>query len=477
MVYVTVGNVPKMEGEIMQTIWSTKLWTPLLAFATLFLVTPAQSATPTQLAGAKAEFVDYQGPTQLALRSPKKFQLLIDVTPNSEKQPLTLAIHLAASGRETWPFNDVEVRDSAGRALPVRHAGIEWQKLVLTVPAESATYVVQAVEPPGGRPRLLPEKDRLADDPNTGVKASICKWYAGRQGALSIRFDDSHRTHLSKAIPILREYGFRGTFMVNPGKYPPGSRRRSAFDDQRSAWEAVARQGDQEFANHTAHHRGAEGDEDMEREIGEACEAIWELFPGRSKLLALNLGGGTQWTTTKTLRYYLDKYHLFDASSGSLGMDDVYGQRVAAFRLQLQRHIERAGWCRIHYHSIGDGEAASEANFRDALDVAKEHEAELWIAGMTDIYKYQSERAGATLSVENSGTNRVVFQLSCSTDAQLYDQPLTLEVALPESWPADKVMLANSDSGTLPAQREMTPDGEVLRFDVAPVTAEFVLRR
>ena len=437
----------------------------------------ASAAEQTELVGATVRLVDYQGPADFTLLSPAKFNLVIEINSNGEMRPLTLRIDLAATGRETWPFNDVEVRDSAGRALPVRRAGIEWYKLFLTVPVKSETYTVQAVEPPGGRPRRLPEQERLASDPNTGLKASICPWHGGRQAALSIRFDDSHRTHLSKAIPILREYGFRGTFMVNPGAYPPGSRRRSAFDDQRSEWEAVARQGDQEFANHTAHHRGAEGDEDMEREIGEACEAIWELFPDRSRLLALNLGGGTQWTTTRTLRYYLDKYHLFDASSGSLGMDDVYGNRVPAFQLHLERHIERAGWCRIHYHSIGDGEAASEANFRAALDAAKEHEHKLWIAGMADIYKYQMERAGATLSITDSKPSRVVLQLSCSTDAQLYDQPLTLEVVLPEGWSGDKVVLADSNSEPLPSQREMAADGGVLRFDAPPVTGEFVVRR
>ena len=37
--------------------------------------------------------------------------------------------------------------------------------------------------------------------------------------------------------------------------------RRSEFEAHRAEWEAVARQGDHELANHTAHHRGAVGDE------------------------------------------------------------------------------------------------------------------------------------------------------------------------------------------------------------------------
>jgi peptidoglycan/xylan/chitin deacetylase (PgdA/CDA1 family) len=453
-------------------------WCPFILFfwATCLSPPTLHAAPPVELPGARIELVDYQGPATFTVRAPEKFKLQIDLTPNTERRPLTFRIELAQSGRDTWPFQDVEVRDSAERAMPVRRAGIEWHRLFLTVPAEPAAYVVQAVEPPGLRPGTFPEKQREAGDSLTGLRAAICNWHDGRRAALSIRFDDSHPTHLSKAIPILREYGFRGTFMVNPGAFPPGSRQRSAFQDQLGEWQAVALRGDQEFANHTAHHRGAENDEEMDRQVGEASQAIWKLSPGNSKLLALNLGGGTWWTTTRPLRYYLDKYHLFDIS-GSLGMDDVYGNRVAAFREHLERHIERAGWCKIHFHSIGDGQAASEANFRAALDLARQHESDLWIAGMADIHKYQAERAGATLALEGKTATHAVLKLTCSTDSQLFDQPLTLQIALPESWPADDVVVTNPAAERLPAQRQSTPDGGIIRFDVPPVTGEFQIRR
>ncbi len=441
------------------------------------LPVPALAAAPAvEPAGARIELVDYQGPATLAVRSPEKFRLEIDVLPGTQQGPLTLQIELAASGRETWPFQDVEVRDSAGQAMPVRRAGIQWQRLFLTVPAKPATYIVQAVAPPGGYARVFPEERRQAAEPLTGLRAAVCSWRGGRRAALSIRFDDSHPTHLSTAIPILREYGFRGTFMVNPGKYPPGSRQRSDFQERLAEWTAITRRGDQELANHTAHHRGAADDEDMERELREASEAIWSLSPENSRLLALNLGGGTWWTTTRPLRYYLDKYHLFDVS-GSLGMDDTYGNRVAAFREHLQRHIERAGWCRIHFHSIGDGQASSQANFRAALQLVRQHQSELWIAGMADIHKYQTERAGATLALEGKATGHAVLHLACSTDAQLFDQPLTLEVRLPESWPADTVTVTGPGGQALPIARQSTTEGVALQFDVTPQTGQFQIRR
>jgi len=432
-------------------------------------------ATAADVPGARVKIVDCSGPTTLAVEAIGKYELRITVAPRTERGTLTLQVDLAKSGRHVWPFNDVEVLDSEGEPMAVRRAGIEWHKLLIPAPAKRSTFVVHAVDPVGGRLQVRPETERHATDPKTGLSATICRWYDGRRAAMSIRFDDSHPTHLSKAIPILNEYGFRGTFMVNPGGHPPNSRKRSAFEEHRSEWEAVARRGNHEFANHTLHHRGAMNDNEMEYQIGEASKAIWRLFPDKSKLTALNLGGGTWWTTPKTLRFYLDRYHLF-ASSGSTGMDDTYGNRVATFRRLLENHIERGLWYRVHYHYIGDGLSTSEANFRAALDIAKEHQDELWIAGMADIFKYDTERRGAKLEIENKSEQRVILKLSCLTDPELYDQPLTMDVTLPESWATERVVVTNHEAEEIDARKVPTSDGAVLRFDLRPTDTEYTIR-
>ncbi len=440
---------------------------------------PAGAAPQVEAAGATIRIVD-GGKAVLSATGIEKHDLRIDVDPRGEPGPLTVAVELPASGPGAWPAEDVEVVDSAGRPLLARHVGIEWHKFSFSVPAVRARYRVRAVDASGGRPPLFSEEDRHAVDAATGLRATIARWHDGRRAALSIRFDDSHPTHLSVAIPALREYGFRGTFMINPSTPDPQSpdrrRRSSSFHAHRGAWEACARRGDQELANHTLHHEGASGDASMDREIGGASKAIWDLAPGKSKLLALNLGGGTYWETTRTLRYYLDKYHLFPAS-GSLGMDDVYGDRVAAFRRHLERHVEAGGWCRIHFHDIGENRASSEANFRAALDVAKEHEPHLWIAGLADVYKYQTERRASRLALENATPHRVLLRLSCATDRALYDQPLTVELSIPGSWQADRVAITGPRGDAIRTRTASSPEGSVLRFPVPPVDAEYVIER
>lgn len=436
----------------------------------LFSIVGVHAQSP-DLGGVKVSLDRYQGPAKVSAVSLDKFKLRVQVERMGESQPLSVRVELPKSGRNVWPANDVEVRDETGTAKLVRRSGIEWENLTVPINEKVSAFIVQAMEPSVPLPRITSDKERVIHDATSGAQVRIANWPQGRTAALSIRFDDSHPTHLSKAIPILREYGFKGTFMVNPGPKEPGSRQNYSFETQHTEWEAVMKQGDMELANHSAHHRGAKGDEDMEREIGSAAEAIWRLTPGKSKLTALNLGGGTLWETTHTLRYYLDKYHQFDASSGSLGMDDSYGGRVEAFRKALQTHLERGLWCRAHYHYIGEGLSSSEANFRAALDIAKEHQDKLWIAGMADIHKYQTERSSAKLTLVRSDTKSLTFQLDCVTDATLYDQPLTLEVTLPEGHDAQRAVIQTE------AGKSFVPQfaNGFLRFELIPKSGVYTI--
>lgn len=443
----------------------------LLWLACMFLM--IGQATAAEVEGVKVDLVDHSGAATLSVKAIDQYALHITVDPQTERKAREVQIVLPISGRNIWPVNDVAVFDSKGRAIPVRRNGIEWHKLLVTLAPEQNSIFVRAVKTEGQQSVTRSEKERHVTDPKTGLKATICNWYDGRQAALSIRFDDSHPTHLSKAIPILNEYGFCGTFMVNPGGHPPNSRVRSAFEDHRSEWEAVASRGKHEFANHTLNHHGAQNDQSMEREVADASTAIWKLCPDKSRLLALNLGGGTQWVTTRPLRYYLDKYHLFDASANSTGMDDTYGKRVETFRRLLKAHLERGLWYKVHYHYIGEGLSTSEANFRAALDIAKQHQHQLWIAGMGEIHKYQTERRGASLKIAHQSKRLVKLKVSCTTELALYDQPLTMEITLPETWKAGRVVVSNQQDKEIKFRKVVQSDGNVLRFDVRPTDSEY----
>jgi len=416
-------------------------------------------AYAVEVGGVKAVWpAGYTGPATIQVEILQTYrQARIDVDATEEPAPPTVDVTLSR-----WPDEQVEVFDAGWQPLAVEHTGIEWYDFsIVVLQSATSSYFLKATVPE--TPELPSEEERHISDEATGLSAMICQWYDGAATALSIRFDDSHPTHLSKAMPILHTYGFRGTFMINPGNQD--------YLEHQAEWEAAIESGEHEFANHTLHHSGATSHEQMEIELGDVCETIWGLSPAASPLLALNLGGGTKWTTHKALQYYLDKYHLFNCPSGSMGMDDVYGGRVQALADKLDLHIQTGLWAKIHYHYIGDGLSTSDANFLAEMEVIEEREAQVWIAGMADIYKHENERKGSKLEIVSSDPSCLTLSVSCLSDPALYDQPMTIELTLPESLPPQRVTVKNELQEIVPARVSHTPDHALLRFDVAPINS------
>jgi hypothetical protein len=156
-------------------------------------------------------------------------------------------------------------------------------------------------------------------------------------------------------------------------------------------------------------------------------------------------------------------------------MDDSYGNRVENFRRILNQHLQRGLWCRIHYHYIGDGLSSSEANFRAALDIVRQARDKLWIAGMADIHKYQTERNASKLTLLKSDKRSLSFKLASAVDTTLYDQPLTIEITHPASWDQQKVKIRNAQGTELPATKATVDDNSTLRFDAPCLEADYFI--
>ena len=58
--------------------------------------------------------------------------------------------------------------------------------------------------------------------------------------------------------------------------------------------------------------------------------------------------------------------------------------------------------------------------------------------------------------------------------SELFDQPLTIDVTLPESW-SGNAAVTNEDSQEIGVRQFTTADGDVLRFDVPPTDARYTL--
>lgn len=379
-------------------------------------------------------------------------------------QPATpLAVHVKF--RPLWPGYeyDVAVQDEQGNYLPARRRTELPDELIFWMSPESDTYYVRAQNPHAGLPPLPAETERNAQEPTTGLKATICRWPEGRQAAVSFRFDDSYPSHILSALPLLRQYGFQGTFYIIPGA--------SEYLAYKNAWEACARQGDQEFANHTMHHYGATNEEETEREIGEATAYIRQLFP-QAGLICFSPGGGTIWIHSRPLRYFLDKYRLIiPRPQLALSLTE---HSASDFPMLLEQAIEKQAWLMALFHQIKKP-WLSEETFRTVLEMTRAHQEMLWIAGMARVYKYQQAREHARLTLEKIAEKAVKLTLSCATNPLLFDEPLTIELTLPEKWPSSDVKIRSEKSERVPFHILGNIAPAKIRFSARAISAAYII--
>ncbi len=299
------------------------------------------------------------------------------------------------------------------------------------------------------------------------VEVGICRWFRGKKAAFSLRFDDAHPTHVEKAVPMLNERGFVGTFLINPGN--------KGYNEHRADWEGPIIQQGHELGDHTLHHRGARTDREAEEQIGGCAEVIWRLQPERGKLLAFQQGGATVWLQRKPLDFFLAKYALFQPGA-SMSCSEAYPSfTLDAFKERLSRALAAGDWLQTHFHGIDAGHLyISTPVFLRLLDHVRAHRAEVWQTGMASAHKYQQERDHSLLLAHPAGDDALALRLLCATDPRLYNHPLTLNISLPPE--ADGASVLDAAGNPVQARTEEVDGQRLLRFEAEPLDAAYTVR-
>ena len=254
----------------------------------------------------------------------------------------------------------------------------------------------------------------------------------------------------------------------------PGKRR--AIGSTATAWEQEIPAAGHELADHTLHHRGARTDAEAEAEIGQCADRIRQVAPGQGRLVQFLGGGGTNWMMRKPWTYFDAKYDLTSAAGGrSLGCTESYPWfSPPAFARELDNAIQNGNWLIPYFHNIGSGGLAiTEQAFREVIQTVAARREEVWCAGMSRVQRYQTERDRAHLSAYAASDDTVVLRLVCTTDAALYDQPLSLELTLPGK---TDVTVAKADGSAV--DFTVCQEGQSRRviFAVAPVDGVYEVR-
>lgn len=280
--------------------------------------------------------------------------------------------------------------------------------------------------------------------------AEICLWRDDKYAACSITIDDNNKPDHAWWLAIAAKHGIKVTFFVVTGGVDGSNQAcNGTWDD----WRAMHAAG-HDIQSHTISHSKT-GDTDPEektrREYAASKAIIEEKLPGHRCLsLAYPWGKGR---SDLAKGYFIavrgvngapssaSQVNYLNTSKGSLDPDminAILGLPVTKVKW-LNNPAYNRGWIQPLYHLVARGGTAEEkkkniAGVEAQIENLVAHRDLIWIDTFTTVAKYGQERDSATLTTVASTPERIDLSLRDRMRDDLFDQPLTLKVRLPDAW-------------------------------------------
>ena len=309
-------------------------------------------------------------------------------------------------------------------------------------------------------------------------EARVAKWKDDKTAVFLLMFDDGWPSHWQVAVPELLKRNMTATFYIVPNK---GEFKK--FEDK---WKEVAAQG-MTLGNHTWNHDGFQGLEDSQKEIGDTTKFLYDFVPGKNpRLMSFALPGVKDYDYGEgnSLDKMLKANNLIDRGDFK-GHGAVYHWKTTEQMLALaDKAIANQGMEYLVIHGVEritpnwhyqDFWALKQDIFLPLLDGLAERRdrGDLWITDHISEYKYDQERAVATLDVLENSAKRIRLNLKTTTDPQLYDAPLTLVVGVPPTWKTCQIEQGDTKITATPKDGNLMfdamPDGQTVVIAPAPL--------
>jgi len=296
----------------------------------------------------------------------------------------------------------------------------------------------------------------------------ILRFLRGADAAVSLQFDDSMTSQLANALPLLNARGIRATFFVITDSWQ--------YKTHRQEWEVDVPKDGHELGDHTSHHTGAKTIEELTKEIGDCADQLIKVVGPKPRLMSFAIPGGVPWNFSQAqLDPILQKYNLVLADHRNF-FDEQKTDPISF----VQKAIDTHSWTNVAMHGTG-GEwlSTSIPNLTRLLDFINVRRPALWVAPQIEVFKYVQERDAAEvplLTVKDADTFSI--DLRCDPSklstfglpvSALYDQPLTIEVRVPDTWQSFRVTQGKN------SHRYVVGPTHVARFEVLPNSASAVV--
>jgi hypothetical protein len=292
----------------------------------------------------------------------------------------------------------------------------------------------------------------------------IAKWKDDKKAPFMMMFDDCCPTHVTNVFPELQKRGMTGTYYIVNEK--PERKARLEF------WEKEA-PGDPTvvFANHTVNHKALTDLAQAEQEIAGCNELIYRVSPGKNpRLISYATPGGPKHEVSEEqLKDVFARQHLilrppFGGHGGGIHFktgDDVLAAIDKAVVSGQQEYVI--------FHGVGgDWISFPMPEFVAMLDGLEKRRDELWITDHISVHKYESERNATQVETAEASPKKIILTVKNTTDAALYDLPLTFVTKVPAGWKACTV----TQDGK--ATKVAVVNGEA-KFEALPVNGSIQL--
>jgi hypothetical protein len=313
----------------------------------------------------------------------------------------------------------------------------------------------------------------------------IARWKDGAASAVSLYYDDGTDSAFDLAVPSLVRRSIPGTFYLCCGWY------KGPDDPKLVRWGALARRhpGIVVLGEHTWGHGGGTSPEGLADAIARNGALLREMsgLPPRA-LLSFGRPGGCEWTVSREEEAAVLAAHgeflRHDFGPENSGGPANFHREVAMHTFAdacavLDRAERDGGWEALLFHGVGgDWIAFPAAEHGKVLAEIDRRRAagRLWCGATIAVHKYERERDGAKLEELPAPEGALAAaRLAVATDPALYDEPLTIEAAVPRDRDSVAVEIAPGDGAPAASLRAPAVDG-LARFDVPPRAAAIVVR-
>ncbi len=308
------------------------------------------------------------------------------------------------------------------------------------------------------------------------VNYEIATWKGFRDCAVTYTFDDNLPYQYSRAVPVLDEFGYKGTFYTVTNWSPN--------------WEILNQMAanGHEIASHTVSHPFLNqlsdslqmvellaSKEIIEKNIsGQKCLTIAYPYcvPARSEITAklyMAARHCQQFVEGQTPADFMNISSITCGTQGSLITADD-------FQKKINETIEKKGWCVFLIHEFDDGAGYSPLStsvFKSSLQYCKINDNKVWVATLADVVKYIRERNAAMLK-ENITKKSIELSLTDSLNNEIFNYPLTVRYQLPDSWNS---AIAYYNSKPMELKYQKLNNKLYVIFDIIPDSGSVILKK